>query len=584
MTGDDQSVEEPTTESARGPTAPDGGVTDGRVTSRRERMTRDRSTPVVPYGRGGLGRIAWPALPVLAALAVAGIYLATHPYPAYGAGLYLRIAEEILAGGYALPDTIPGYTAGGVPFAYPPLVFYLTAVLLDFGADPLALSRFLPAALTVAHAPVAYRLAREFLPTRRQAGLAATLLAVTPDVIQWHLSAGGMVRGFGFLLSLIGLLVAVRVFRDRDRRFVPLGAALFALTVLTHPVYTAFFGLSWLVLYLGVDRSLRGLFAGAVVAGGGIALAAPWWLRVVSVHGPDVFFAAAGTHSGLGGGLWRLLDVFVFVDVDLVLPFYLLSYAAVAWWLSRGRYLLPAWFVATGYVVGKDRFLFVMGSMMAAQFLVEGVVPWLRERASLLDGLPDARRAGTVLALSVVVLAAAVGGLYSAGALDTAYDESSTLPAFMDEADREAMRWAATNTSDDARFVVLGDAAEWFPLFADRPILVGYWGVEWTSPEQFDRQVALYENVSTCPGAACVSGELDAADVDPDYLYVQTGTYTVRGQEHERGGTLVRSLVASPRYEVVHENRGVVVFRVGDRIPSGHAALDDVPGATPGGG
>jgi hypothetical protein len=500
---------------------------------------------------------------------MATVYLRTHPYPAYGAGLYLQIAREILIQGYALPETIPGYTAGGVPFAYPPLVFYGAAVLLDLGAEPLAISRFLPALFTVLYSVAGYYVARAFLPARRQAGVAALLLVVTPDVLQWHLSAGGMVRAFGFLCSLLGLLVAVRVFRERRRRWTVVGLGLFGLTVLTHPVYTAFFGLSWLLLYLWFDRSVRGLLAGAAVAGGGVLLAAPWWLQVAATHGPTVFFAAAGTHSGLGGGLWRFVEVFVLVDLDVLLPFYLLTYAGVAWSLVKRRYFLPTWFLATGYVVGKDRFLFVAGSMMAASLLVEGGLPWLREHV----GLPDRRRAGTVVLLTVVLLAATVGGLFAASALDSAYDHSSTLPAFMDEADREAMRWTATHTDEDARFVVLGDAAEWFPLFTDRSILIGYWGVEWTSPAEFEHQVETYETVSACDSAACVSGVLHGADVSPDYVYVPKGEYTIRGQEADTGGTLHRSLEASPRYDPVHENEGVVLFRVRESVPSDRAKL-----------
>ncbi|MGM0591286.1 MAG: glycosyltransferase family 39 protein, partial [Halobacteriota archaeon] len=92
----------------------------------------------------------WAALAVLPGCVAVVVYLVTNPYPAYGAGLYAEIAGEILANGYAPPVRVPGYTANGVPFAYPPLQFYVFAVLLDVGVDPVAIARFLPSVAVVA--------------------------------------------------------------------------------------------------------------------------------------------------------------------------------------------------------------------------------------------------------------------------------------------------------------------------------------------------------------------------------------------------------------------------------------------------
>jgi hypothetical protein len=512
----------------------------------------------VRHRAGAVPEWVWPALVPCVSVAIVLAYLATHPYPAYGAGLYLQIAEEIIANGYGLPESIPLYTEAGIPFAYPPLMFGVAAFLLDLGLDPITISLGVPVLFTAAHPIVFYFIARELLPSRRQAAIAAMLLAVTPDTLQWHLSAGGLVRAPAFFLALLGIYVALRVHRRGELKWVAAGTILFALTVLTHPVYTVFFGMSWLLVYLFFDRTVVGLVAGAVVAGGGVLVASPWWLQVVQTHGPGIFFAAAGTHSGLGGGLGRLLDSFVYIDADIVLPFYLLSFAGAAWFFKTRRLFLPTWLVASGYVIGKDRFMFVAGSMMAAALLVELVVPWLRRHASL----PESRRAGTAVALAIVVLAATVGGLFAAGMLDSAHEHSSTQPAFMDSADEEAMEWVAANTDAGTQFVVLGDAAEWFPLFTDRAILVGPWGVEWTTPAQYDHQLELYTDISACEDATCVTETLAENDVSPDYLYIPKDEYTVRGVEYTADGSLRRSLVDTEGYEPVYENEGAVVFRV----------------------
>ncbi len=516
--------------------------------------------------RFGAGEVAipewvWPALVPVASIAVVAVYLLTHPYPAYGAGFYLQVAEQILANDYGLPTHIPLYTDGGVPFAYPPLMFYVSAVLLDAGVSRVTISLLVPAVSVVLYPVVYYFLAEEFLPTRRQAGLAAALLAVTPAVLQWHISAGGIVRGPAFLFALTGIYAGVQVFKRGERKWVAAGLPLFALTMLSHPVYTVFFGTTWLLLYVWFDRSLRGLVAGAVVAGGGVALTSPWWLTVASAHGIGIFFSAAGTHNGLGGGLGRLAGQFVYVlDADVEALFFLGVFAGAAYHLYRRRWFLPAWLFVSAYVIGKERFQFVAGAMLLASLLLEGSEAYLRSRS---DALPS-RRTAAAVALGATVVFAGLGGLYAAGALNINYDHSSTQPAFIDADDQKAMEWAAANTDASDDFVVLGDAAEWFPLLTDRAILVGPWGVEWTSPEKYNTQLSLYHAVSTCESESCLTRSLAANDVSPEYVYLPKGEYTVRGKEYVADGDLRYDLLASDSYRKVYENQGAVVFRVTD--------------------
>jgi hypothetical protein len=529
----------------------------------------------IGFGRDGRG---WVGVGVATGLLVAVSYLLSHPYPAYGAGLYLEIAQQIRAHGYALPSTVPHYT-GGVPLAYPPLQFYVAALLLDAGVSGLVVSRTVPAVVTVLYLVPYYGIARQLLPTRRQAGLATVLLALAPPTLQWHLSAGGIVRGSAFLLALCGIHVGIRLFRGGQRRWVAPGAVLFGLTVLSHPVYAVYFGLSWLVLYASFDRTARGLARGAAVAGGGLLLAAPWLVTVVTRHGPDVIFGAAGSHSGLAGGVDRLLDQFVYtIEPTPVGLFFVAVFVAAIVSLARRQYVLPAWLFVGAYVVGKERFQFVPGAMLVASVLLTVVVPRLDR------SIPDVDRRQLTTGVVVVVLLAggAVGTLYATSALGSAHHGSPSLPAFLDGHDRDAMAWAASETAPDDSFVVLGDAAEWFPYYTDRPMLVGPWGVEWVSPRQYYAQLDHYRSLSTCDSAGCVSDGLAAADVSPTYVYVPSGDYTVRGLEVDGTATLRRSMAASNRYRRVYGNDGVTVFRVVDgtprRPPIGGSASWQSPG------
>ena len=508
----------------------------------------------------------WLSLALLAGLGVHLVYLLTHPYPAYGAGLYLAVAEQISTHGYTLPAMVPGYTAGGVPLAYPPLAFYVAAIARDLtGIGPFAYSRLVPGMLVTAALVPFYFTAKELLDSPRRAGLATLVLAGTPSALQWHLSAGGIVRGLAFLLALSGIYVGVRLFDTEDVRWLPVATVLFGLTVLTHPVYTVFFGLTYLLLFAARSRTPRGLVYGAVVAGGGFLIAAPWLWHVHTTHGITTLTAAAGTHGGLVGGFHRVLTELVYpIDRDLEAAFFLAAYFAAAVSLVRRRLLLPVWLFVVGFVIGKPRFLFVPGSMLTAWFVFEYGVPTVRSLARSAQLGRSRRRFVELAAVGLVVLAAVGSGTaFAAGALDT-HNGDPSQPAFVDAGDEEAMTWVERETPRSAEFVVLGDAAEWFPLVTDRPILVGPWGVEWTTPEQYETQLTRFEAISACDTAPCLTRHLERADVTPTHLYVPKGHYTVRGQSFHQSPEMRASLLASDHYEIVHETESAMIVRVTD--------------------
>ncbi|NHN43115.1 glycosyltransferase family 39 protein [Halorubellus sp. JP-L1] len=515
----------------------------------------------LPFERGD-GR--WLALAALPAVVAVAVYIATNPYPAFGAGLYLQFGSEIAANGYAPPTDVEGYTAIGVPFAYPPLQFYVLAVLLDLGVDPLAIARFLPGVAVVAATVPAYLLGRDLSESRAGGALAATLLSLNPQVLQWHVSAGGVVRAFAFLYALVAIYAAYRAFTTDGWGAVAVSAVAFGATVLSHPTYTLFAALSILTCYATESRSLDGLVRGAAIALGGALVAAPWLAWTVTTHGIGRYVSAAGTHGGVGGGA----ALGGFASSLVVVPL-----ATGAYLLARRRYFLPAWLVVAEVVFQQPRFAYAVGAFAMATTVVDlvrrdALARWRpadSTSARFADRFETPAAAGFAV---VIVLGTAVGGAYLAHEMTLANDPST--PEFVDDDDVAAMEWAAEQTPQDATFVVLGDAAEWFPVLADRTIVVSPWGVEWVTPSSFEAQIDAYENVSACKTAWCVGVGASGVGVVPDYVVVPKGAYTIRGQPAVQFGVLERSFAASPGWERAYENDGVVVYRSVDVSESGN--------------
>ena len=489
----------------------------------------------------------WLALALLPGFVAVAVYLATNPYPAYSGGLFSKIAMEIAANGYVPPARIPGYTADGVPYAYPPLQFYVLAALFDLGADPVGVARFLPSVGFLAALLPLYLLARDVTGSRPAGTAAAALVAVNPQVIEWHLSAGGVVRAFAYLYALTAIYAAYHVFTTGDRRAVALGVGAFGLALLTHPTYALFVVASYLLFWAVLDRSAAGLVRGAVVGVGGALLASPWLAWVATTHGLGILTAAAGTHGGVGGGLDALAGE--------VSPFLLVPLVAGGYLLVRREPLLPAWLVAVELLFQQPRFAYT-----AAAVLVPAVGVALVRDAVLRDRVrtPTAEERALGAALLVVV-ATLGGGAYLTYEMTLVSDPST--PEYLDDDSMAAFEWVRTETDEDATFVVVGDVAEWLPALTDRTILVGPWGVEWEGPEEFNRQLAAHKLVASCRSSVCVEAVADAIGQRPDYVYVPKGDYTVWGDHTVRDGWLQDSFEQSPDWERAYENDGVVVYR-----------------------
>lgn len=494
----------------------------------------------------------WLGLSLLPGFVAVAVYLATNSYPAYGAGLYVQIAATIGENGFAPPAFVSGY-AVPVRFAYPPLQFYVLAALLDLGFDPLTVTRFLPAVGVVAGLIPAYLLGRDYTGSRAAGTATAAMIALNPQVLEWHVSAGGVVRAFAFLYALTAVYAGYHVFTDGGWRATAVGVVAVALTGLTHPTYALFVVSSYLVLWVGFDRSLRGFARGIAVGLGAVALASPWIAWVLTTHGPDAFTAAAGTHGGIGGGVFALLAGEGTTHALVAFA------AAVAAFVVRRDAVIAGWTVVVTLLFYQARFGYAVAALAVA---VVGV--GIAERAANGGETPGAlatpERRATVAAV-LVILASVGGGAALAAEMTLVTDP--TTPSFVDEDSVAAAEWAATETPDDATFVVIGDAAEWFPALSDRTILIGPWGVEWASTPTYDRQLDAFEDISACKSRTCVETVASSVDADPDYVVIPKGRYTVRGDTVVQFGVLERSFERSS-WELAYENDGVVVYRATD--------------------
>lgn len=150
-------------------------------------------------------------------------------------GMFYVMVKDLLKANFALPAYI-SYNSANIPFAYPPLAFYLTAFLSQItGIDPLHFFRWLPALLSILTIPAFYLCARAVLESEILAGVAAISFAMLPRAFNALIMGGGLTRATGDVISLLLLAHLWSVLSGRKERTLPYAGFLSALLLLSHP-------------------------------------------------------------------------------------------------------------------------------------------------------------------------------------------------------------------------------------------------------------------------------------------------------------------------------------------------------------
>lgn len=235
----------------------------------------------------------------LAGLVVRLSYIIASDFPINDGGLFVVMTRELIEAGFQIPLTT-SYNDLGIPFAYPPLGFYLAgAVTTATGTDLIELFRWFPLVLSVACVPAFALLAKELLePSAARASTYA--YALVPASFAWPIMGGGLTRSLGLLFALLALAAFVLALGGGSRRAALLAAVLSGLTALSHPHVAAFLALSGIIVAVSRFRTRAAAVQLLLVGAGAIIVAAPWWLSVVTRHGITPFAAALGSGGGSG--------------------------------------------------------------------------------------------------------------------------------------------------------------------------------------------------------------------------------------------------------------------------------------------
>ncbi|HJR79433.1 MAG TPA: glycosyltransferase family 39 protein, partial [Anaerolineales bacterium] len=192
-------------------------------------------------------------------------------------GMFAVMVDDLKASRYLLPE-FTTYNHLNIPYAYPPLGFYLgrlAADLFGLGADQVV--RWVPAFFASLSIPAFYLLARRLLKNKYYAAVATFFFALMPRALSWFVMGGGLTRSPGQFFMLLTLASVIRLYEE-NRRSTIFSAGLFGgLAVMSHPEAAVHTFVSAIFLWIMLSRS-RAAFINAILVGMMVLLvSAPWW-------------------------------------------------------------------------------------------------------------------------------------------------------------------------------------------------------------------------------------------------------------------------------------------------------------------
>jgi len=482
--------------------------------------------------------------------------------PINDGGMFFVMIADLRAAHFLLP-AFTSYNNLRIPFAYPPLSFYVAGLVSLLGISSFDVLRWLPPLVSTLSIFAFYWMACLMLNSRSKAALAVMIYALMPRLFSWYVMGGGLSRSFGLLFLLLACASSWALFTQRAPKYLVLTALFGAGAILSHPETGLHTAAACALIWLFKGRTSRGLRDALLVTLGVILLTSPWWGTVLFQHGFAPFQSALST-GGHNALFWLPWITFDFTEERFATILTVLGLIGFAVQSARRDWFLPVWVLVPFVVEPRSATaiaaipLAVLGGIALSDLVIPGIASLeLRQKLDAHDWM-EALAQGRVakIALSYVLFFALIGALI--------YDFSLTNYVVSPE-DRSAMTWVASNTPTQSRFVVItgrpdplnDPVVEWFPVYSLRTSQSTVQGREWLLGKGFLPFLGSLDGLQSCLNSApsCVENWASSDHLAFDYLYIQKPT-----KNNPTSGLLLYLLRGSPDYTLVFENNSAAIF------------------------
>ena len=491
-------------------------------------------------------------------------------FPLNDGGMFYAMIRDLQSSHYALPH-FTSYNGHQIPFAYPPLGFYVAGLVADLtNGSVFTMLRLLPLLLNVAAIGAFALLARSILRSNDAAAVAVVAFSFLPRSVLWLIMGGGLTRGFGILFALLAMHQCYEMFVRRVLWRAAPTAIFVSLTILSHPGMALFLAYSLVLFFFWQGRNRNGFISASIVVLATVVLTAPWWLTVIAYHGTAPFLASIHTGTTSLGTLFGYA-----IQLDITgEPFFpilgVIAMLGIIWSVQSRQWMLIIWLAVMLPLDPREYLteMLVPVSLFVGIGVIEVLLPWFsrveRSRLPRWNGrLSSLVMSGVVVYIAIALIAAC-----------------APVDVPLTTQDRVAMTWVGQSTPSNSRFLVITGnrvwvvdrAAEWFPALTGRMSVATVQGSEWLPTGQFSQDVTQYNDLQACAdqSTACIDNWEKETRKSFDYVYV-TKRAPIGGSasassdstiaNSERHFAIEFALKSDPNYALVFENSATAIFK-----------------------
>ena len=294
-----------------------------------------------------------PIIPILLGIYLRLNHLASVPAdaPFRLGGLFYEFSQQIITNGYVLPKTIPYYSAGGIPFAYPPLGFYVQAFIIDLFSPPRFWTvNWIPPLIAALTVPSFYFLLRKLTDDKKLVLGALLAYALMPAAYTNQIEAAGLAEAFG-TLSLIWYAYFLLSVKDGGKTGSIIGAGILLATSVASSPGSALGAVAVSLLLFGQMLLNGSKFTIRLVLVGvlGFAASAPYWLTVLRNHGVAIFSSPMSGQFNSEAGSWLVKFIYTFFTFNYAggkfsILWNVLILLGLFWYVLQNKPFLPLLF------------------------------------------------------------------------------------------------------------------------------------------------------------------------------------------------------------------------------------------------
>jgi 4-amino-4-deoxy-L-arabinose transferase-like glycosyltransferase len=448
---------------------------------------------------GRLSKFQWVILAITTCgtiLRVSHLFSVPFNSPFHLGGLFYEFSRQIILNNFVLPETIPYYSLGGIPFAYPPLGFYIQAIVMKVFTPPAFVTvNLLPPLIAVLSLPAFYWMVKAQTGNNQLRIAALFAFAVMPSAFVNQIEGAGLAEACGTVALILYMGWLIRF--EKNPRMVPaLWTGIFlGFCILSSPG-SAYAGviISFLYFFKFVIHDLKtrthiSSFWLLVVGLTGLLVSMPYWLTIIQhreIGGFTITFLSQQDPSAFLNQIRYMItfkpaDMITFVGDEGIYGFLFdwLVFGGLIWFLLKKQGFQVLVFFSFWLIPREGSWLVAIpAAWLAANGMVHLVWPVFQNAFNPTTENKRLPFAPGLLAMILIMLM--VGG-----SLNALHDLQNQPELIITPSEIDILRKEQLIIPVDAHILVAGNGAlrEWSPALLEREVLNCEFGLEWQPDE-----------------------------------------------------------------------------------------------------